>query len=131
MPTEQQMKAALQKYIDAFGARDADALAALFADDATIEDPVGSEVLRGKEAIAAFYRRAVQVVTHMALSAPIRGSHGNAAAMAFDFEMNLKGRKVRTSAIDVMEFDDAGRIKTMRAYWGPGDSKAVEPEQGE
>ncbi len=125
MPSEQEMKAALQKYIDAFQERDADALAALFAEDATVEDPVGSEVLRGKEAITAFYRKAVLVVTHMALSTPIRGSHGNAAAMAFDFEMNLGGRKVKTSAIDVMEFDADGKIKTMRAYWGKGDSKVA------
>jgi steroid delta-isomerase len=131
MPSEPEMKAALQKYIDAFVASDADALAALFADDATVEDPVGSETLRGKEAIAAFYRKAVRVVTHMALSAPIRGSHGNAAAMAFDFEMNLRGRKVRTSAIDVMEFDDDRKIKAMRAYWGPSDSKTLGPEKEE
>lgn len=124
--SEHQMKAALQTYIDGFTAQDAGMLIELFADDATIEDPVGSEPVRGKDAIAKFYSEGVKVVTHMALSAPIRASHSNAAAMAFDFEMDLGGQKIRTSAIDVMEFDGTGKIKHMRAYWGPSDSRVLE-----
>lgn len=122
MPTEQEMKAALQQYIDGFNAKDAEAIISLFADDAILEDPVGSEPVQGKEAIAAFYRQGVMVVTEMKLSAPIRGSHSNAAAMAFDFAMELEGHTVRTSTIDVMEFNEDGKIVNMRAYWGPSDS---------
>lgn len=111
------MKAALQKYIDSFQARDAEGLISLFADDATIEDPIGaSGLVEGKEAIAKFYRRGVSFVTHMALEAPIRASHGNAAAMAFYFEMEVGGQKIRTNAIDVMEFDEAGKIMHLRAF---------------
>lgn len=121
-PSEQDMKAALQAYIDAFNAKDAEALVSLFAEDAIVEDPVGRDPIQGKAAIAAFYGKGVQVVTKMTLAPPIRGSHGNAAAMAFEFEMDLKGRKIKTSAIDVMEFDEDGKVKHMRAYWGPSDS---------
>src|SRR5690625_1949561 len=85
MPEEHVMKAAMQTYIDSFNAGDAEGLISLLADDATIEDPVGSELVEGIEAIAEFYRGGVKVVTEMSLSAPIRGSHANAAAMAFDF----------------------------------------------
>lgn len=126
MPTEHHMKSALQRYIDGFASRDADKIIALFADDATIEDPVGSgTIVSGKEAIEKMYRGGVAVVTHMELSAPIRGSHSNVAAMAFDFEMDFGGNKVRTSAIDVMEFNDDGKIVRMRAYWGPSDSRPL------
>lgn len=125
MPSEEQMKPALQEYIDAFGAQDADRLIALFAEDATIEDPVGTDRVTGIEAIAKFYRRGVGFVTHMQLSAPIRASHGSSAAMAFDFEMEVGGKKLRTSAIDVMDFTDDGLITRMRAYWGPSDSRAL------
>ncbi len=122
VPSEHEMKAALQQYIDAFNAKDADALIALFADDAVIEDPVGSEPIHGKSAIVDMYGQGVLMVTKMALSAPIRGSHGNAAAMAFDFEMDLDGHTVRTSTIDVMEFNEDGKIERMRAYWGPSNT---------
>ncbi len=123
MPTEQEMKAALQKYIDGFGNQDAEMLISLFADDATIKDPVGADLVRGIKAIAEFYRKGVQVVTEISLAAPIRGSHANAAAMAFDFKMNLDGKKITTSAIDVMRFNEDGKIISMQAYWGPSDSK--------
>lgn len=129
MPSEQEMKAALQAYIDGFKAGDAEKLVSLFADDAILEDPVGSDPVHGKEAIAEFYRGGVKVVTHMELSAPIRASHSNAAAMAFDFEMNFDGQVIRTSVIDVMEFDAEGKIKSMRAYWGPSDSGVLSPDQ--
>lgn len=122
MPGEQVMKSALQAYIDAFNAGDAERLISLFAEDATIEDPVGSDLVHGLDAIADMYRGGVTMVTCMELSAPIRGSHSNAAAMAFDFEMDIDGVKIRTSAIDVMEFDKAGKIIRMKAYWGPSDS---------
>ncbi|MEO6867923.1 MAG: steroid Delta-isomerase [Gaiellales bacterium] len=122
MATELKMKAALQTYIDGFQQQDAERIIALFADDATIEDPVGSDLVEGKAAIADFYRNGVKFVTHMELSAPIRGSHANAAAMAFDFEMDINGQHAKTSAIDVMEFDEQGKIVRMRAYWGPSDS---------
>lgn len=126
MTEESRMKAALQAYINAFQQQDAEALIDLFADDATIEDPVGSEPVVGKEAIAAFYRQGVTMVTHMELSAPIRGSHGNAAAMAFEFEMIYQGQRSRVRAIDVMEFSEEGKIKRMRAYHGPSDLVEIE-----
>lgn len=125
MPGEEHMKAALQQYIDAFRNRDAEALISLFAEDAVIEDPVGTEPVRGLDAISDFYRAGVKVVTKMELSAPIRGSHANAAAMAFDFEMIWEGQHIRTSTIDVMEFNEAGKIVRMYAYWGPGDSHVL------
>ena len=48
MPTEQAMKAAMQAYIDTFNGGDAAAVAALYADWATVEDPVGSPVKHGR-----------------------------------------------------------------------------------
>ena len=55
------------------------------------------------------------------LSAPIRGSHGDAAAMAFEAVMKTPQGEVRVKVIDVMTFTDEGLIKSMRAYFGPGD----------
>jgi steroid delta-isomerase len=117
-----QMKAALQRYVDGFNAADAEAIVALFADDAVIEDPVGGGTLRrGRAEIAEFYRGSVKLVKRIELSAPIRGSHGNAAAMAFAVHLDYDGKPCVINVIDVMRFDDTGRIVEMKAYWGPGD----------
>lgn len=117
MPSEQVMKAALQAYIDTFNRGDAQAVAALYAADATIEDPVGSPPKRGREAITAFYAHSIGTGAKLALDAPIRGSHGNAAAMAFTARIG----PLTVRVIDVMTFDEAGRFTSMRAYFGPGD----------
>lgn len=122
MLTETKMKAALQNYLDAFNQGDAELIISLFADHAKIEDPVGGgQVVEGKEAIAAFYQEGVKVVKKLELDSPIRGSHGSSAAMAFTIHMEISGKKVITQAIDVMTFNDSGKIIDMKAYHGPSD----------
>lgn len=117
MPTEATMRAALQAYLDHFNAGDADGLTALFADDATVEDPVGAPPNHGKAAIHAFYVDAMKNGAKLSLSAPIRGSHSNAAAMAFEAKIgNLTVR-----IVDVMTFNEAGKFTSMKAYFGPED----------
>ena len=121
MPEESQMKQAMQAYIDHFNAADPDAVAALYTEDATVEDPVGSEPKRGREAILEFYRMAVQTGAKLSLAAPIRASHADAAAMAFDVNLQMPEGRSLIRVIDVMRFDDAGRFRSMEAYWGPSD----------
>jgi steroid delta-isomerase len=120
MPTQSEMKAALQAYIDAFNAGDADAIMALFADNAVIEDPVGSP-LKSRAAFDAFIRDGVKFGARLALAAPIRGSHANHAAMAFVVTFTQGGVRYTTNSMDVMTFDEAGRITRMNGYWGPSD----------
>jgi steroid Delta-isomerase len=120
MPTQAHMKAALQAYIDGFNAGDPDAIMALFADDAVIEDPVVSP-LKSRAEFEAFIRQGVRFGAHLALAAPIRGSHGNHAAMVFTVTFVQNGVGYTTNSTDVMTFDVAGKIIRMEGYWGPGD----------
>lgn len=111
------MKAAVQAYIDTFNRGDAEAVAALYADDATVEDPVGTPPKRGKQEILEFYRYSISTGAKLTLDVPIRGSHGNAAAFAFTAKIGSMTIRV----IDVMTFDEAGKITSMKAYFGPDD----------
>jgi steroid delta-isomerase len=124
-PTSAQMRIALQHYIDAINARDTDAVVALYADGATIEDPVGSPAIQGREAIAAFYAKVVPLGLKLRMVAPARGSHGNAAAMAFEVDAPAAGggRSI-VRVIDVMTFDAEGKFTSMRAFWAPDDMAA-------
>ncbi|MGH8528879.1 MAG: nuclear transport factor 2 family protein [Nevskiales bacterium] len=121
MADEKQMKAAMQAYIDTFNRTEAAAIADLYADDATVEDPVGSPLKKGKAEIAAFYKMAVATGARLKLAAPIRASHANSAAMAFDVELNMPQGRMVIHVIDVMTFNDAGKFTSMRAFWGPSD----------
>lgn len=121
MVSEQQMKEAMQAYIDCFNRTDPEAIAALYADDATVEDPVGSPLKNGKAEVAAFYKMAVATGAKLKLAAPIRASHGNSAAMAFDVQLNMPTGEAIIQVIDVMTFNDAGKFTSMRAFWGKSD----------
>ena len=118
---EQLMKQAMQAYIDRFNQDDLEGVVGLYADDATVEDPVGSPVKAGKAAIRDFYKYAMTTGARLALAAPIRASHGDSAAMAFDVKLQYQGSRMTIRVIDVMSFDAAGKFKSMRAYWGPSD----------
>ncbi|MGH8453737.1 MAG: steroid Delta-isomerase, partial [Nevskiales bacterium] len=121
MVSEKKMKEGMQAYIDSFNRSDATGITNLYADDATVEDPVGSPLKSGKKAITEFYQMAVQTGARLRLAAPIRGSHGNSAAMAFDVELNMPAGRMVIQVIDVMTFNDEGKFTSMRAFWGPGD----------
>lgn len=128
VPHQAVMKAALQAYVDRTNAGDAAGLVALFAPDAVIEDPVGTPIKTYAE-FPAWFGDSVAFGARITPVAPIRGSHGNAAALVFDVEFTPPGgERLRIRSLDVCTFDAEGRITALRAYWAPED---VEPCDGE
>jgi steroid Delta-isomerase len=125
MPDTAKMKAQLREYIEAFNANDAERVVALFSDNATVEDPVGTPLKRGREEIAAFYGHATTVGAQLELVAPPRGSHANAATISFKVNMTGPTGPAHIDVTDVMEFDAHGKIVSMRAYWGADDYHAA------
>ncbi len=116
-------RAAMQAYIDRMNAGDLAGVVALYAADATIEDPVGSgKIVTGKVAIEEFYAGSMQTQAQLKLSAPIRTSHSDSAAMAFEVTLNWGGL-MTINVIDVMTFNAQGEFTSMRAYWGPEDMR--------
>ncbi len=122
MNTSENMKARLVDYIEAFNAADAARVVALFADNASIEDPVGTPLKEGRSEIETFYTYATSVGARLELMAPPRGSHGNSASISFRVHITAQdGRPAHIDVTDVMDFDAAGKILRMRAYWGADD----------
>jgi steroid Delta-isomerase len=117
MPNPADMKAAMQAYLDAFNSGSAEAVVALFAEDATVEDPVGTPLKQGRGALLEFYRSSIATGAKLSLDTPVRGSHGNSAAMAFTAKIG----PVTVRVIDVMTFDEAGQFTSMKAYFAPDD----------
>ncbi|MFM0040596.1 nuclear transport factor 2 family protein [Paraburkholderia sediminicola] len=122
MNTSENMKARLVDYIEAFNAADAARVVALFADNASVEDPVGTPLKEGKSEIETFYTYATSLGARLELMAPPRGSHGNSASISFRVHIAAQdGRPTHIDVTDVMDFDAAGKILRMRAYWGADD----------
>jgi steroid delta-isomerase len=118
MPSPELMEAAVHAYVDAFDRRDPDSVAALFAQDASVEDPVGSQPHVGLEAIRAFYNASMQTGAKLRLDGPVRIS-GPYAAFAFSVLLHWEGKDQRVDVIDTFRFDDDDKVVEMRAYFGP------------
>jgi steroid Delta-isomerase len=118
MPDPQVMEAAVHAYVAAFDRGDPDAVVALFAPDANVEDPIGSPAHVGHDAIRAFYAASMQTGAKLRLDGPVRIA-GNHAAFAFTVHLHWQGKDQRVEVIDTFAFDDAGKVREMRAYFGP------------
>jgi steroid delta-isomerase len=119
MPSPDDIAKTVKRYLELAAKGSADEIAALYADDATIEDPVGSEVRRGRDAIREFYAVVENLERHVELEA-LRVA-GNEAAYLFSLIVKLGDNRTHIAPIGVMTFDDDTKITSMRAYWSPTD----------
>lgn len=120
MPTTEQMEAAVRAYVDGFAREDPETIVSLFAEDATVEDPVGTPAKVGRPAIREFYTMSIGTGAKLDLQGPIRVG-GDFAAFAFQVRLKLGEADATIDVIDVFRFDDAGKIQSMQAFFGPGN----------
>ena len=104
---------AVHRYVEAFEKAELDIIRELYAEDATVEDPVGTDPHKGMKAILDFYGPALSSGAKLELTGKPRCA-GNAVAFPFKVVMPGFGAEV----IDVFEFNDAGKVVSMKAYWG-------------
>ena len=126
--TAEQIRATIDRYVAAFGNGDKDGYLSLFAPDGTVEDPVGSDVCRGPVEIAGFWDgvRNLTPTIELRLVGTPRVA-GGAAAFAMQALPDLGDTKMVVDIIDVMTFDDEGRITSLRAFW---DMAEMRPYDG-
>ena len=120
MSLEEKMIAAVNTYLAGFEKKDLESIIDLYADDCWIEDPVGTERKIGKDALREFYQVGIDMAAIGSLESEIRIA-GNEAAFAFSMNIDTGNGIFGTRPIDVMTFNDEGKITTMRAFWGPSN----------
>lgn len=119
MPSTETIRGRVDDYLKAVGAgRPAD-IAALYAPDATVEDPVGAEIRRGLPAIEEFYG-ALDGVDRATELISLRVA-GDTAAFHFRVTTRTADQVIVVEPIDVMTFDADARITSMRAIWSSDD----------
>lgn len=122
MPNDDRAQAiadTVHRYLATVASGSADDLAAFYADDATLEDPVGGEVHIGTSAIAGFYSSVVGLERECEL-VTLRVS-GHEAAFHFRLTITAGDSKMRIEPIETMVFDGAGKVAAMKAYWSAAD----------
>ena len=111
-----QIRKTIERYIELMNASDSDSVAELYAENATLEDPIGTEPLHGREAIRKFYAAVIGKAT-LELTGSPRVAAGQ---VAFPMRARIGGSEI-LEIIDVMVFNDDGQIASMRAFWSTDD----------
>jgi steroid Delta-isomerase len=120
MPTPQDIEHFYDRYTAALSSHDIDAVAALFAVDAVVFDPVDSPALEGIDKIRQFFIGTSPAVRSLKISGPVHISNDcRHAAVQMEAEIDLGDGLQVMEVLDAMTFDDEGRVITMRAYYGP------------
>jgi len=105
----------VNSYAELLGLGSAEQITALYAPDASVEDPVGSGVRNGHAEIRELYRR----VEQQTRTVELLSVHINGNEAAFLARLTVVVGDVHTSidGIDVMTFDEHARITSLRAFW--------------
>jgi steroid delta-isomerase len=121
------IRATVDAYCAAFSAGDRAGYVGLFADDGWIEDPVGTPRLTGHDAIGGFFDQSSAMADSIELrrTGPVRAAAGE-GAFPMQARPSIGGTTFVVDIIDVMTFDDAGKITTMRAFWDPAEMRPAD-----
>ncbi len=120
-PGPDHMRAIFDRYRALMGVGDLDGVVALFAEDATWEEPIGTVVERGREAIRARYAAALSGngghIT-MAADGAVRIAGHQAVGLSIA-TVNVSGVPTRVETANAIACNEKGEITEMKIYFGP------------
>lgn len=119
---------AVETYIASYRDSNLDGIVSIFADDATVEDPVGTPILTGRDSLRAFFSKAVEMGAQLKPLGPVRCA-SDYAAFPFAVELNLGGNGKRIEVIDLFRFNENGKVTQMQAFWGPENMQDIQDQK--
>lgn len=120
----EKIAATVQAYIDHLNGGSAEQIADLYADGATVEDPIGSPIRDTRGELMEFY----SIITGLeSRDATLKWTKiaGDTAVFEFTLVTGTAGMKFEITPVDIMTFDDEGKIVSMRAVWDQSDLKQL------
>lgn len=117
--SNEQAEATVRSYLNLVANGTADEIAALYAEDAVLEDPMGATPLVGRDNIRAFYL----TLENMKVTTELQTIRtcGGEAAFQFHIETDTGAGVAILEPLENMKFDEDGQIVSMRAWWGDAD----------
>jgi steroid Delta-isomerase len=123
MPSQEAIAQTVNRYLELVANGKADDVVTFYAADATIEDPIGSDLRRGHDAIHEFYAGFQDAKKETELAELRIG--GGEAAFLWHLTLDAGDSRSRLSPISTMTFDEDAKITSMRAFWSPSDFKVL------
>ncbi len=123
--------------LDAVRRGDRDGWLALFEEDATVEDPVGSSELdpegrgrRGKAEIARFYDDVISTMERFDYEIERSYQGGDEVAVVVVFWITAGGQTMNMDLVNVYRRSAGGKIASLRSFWD-GSRQGVAENGGE
>ena len=115
--SSEQIANAVKAYVELVGSGTAEQVVDLYAESATVEDPIGSDIKSTREALLEFYG----VIAQLERSTELKWMRiaGDTAVFEFSLVTAAGDAKFEVTPVDIMRFDDDGRVVSMRAVWDP------------
>src|ERR1700742_39135 len=123
MPSQEAITQTVNSYLTLVAKGATEEVVDLYTADATIEDPAGTDLRRGRDAIREFYA-AFQDAKKETELAEIRVG-GSEAAFLWHLTLDAGDSRTRISPISVMTFDHDAKVASMRAFWSPSDVRVL------
>jgi steroid delta-isomerase len=124
--TREHVTAVLNTYIESYRAKDKATWLTLFADNIYFADPVGKPAMEGLDAMSAFWEQAHN--SGMTLMPELERIVvcGTEAILQFTMEVrDANGGGFDLKVVDNFEFDPAGKVVRLRAFWDRGSMLPV------
>ena len=116
MPTADQIRATVLRYVDSFNRKDRAQFLSLFADGVTQIDPVGSAPNTGVAALARFWDTLYASCDSVDFRLTDLIVTGDEAALVFHITQTIGDGFTDIDGIDVFQVDEAGRIVLITGY---------------
>ncbi|MGO3325615.1 nuclear transport factor 2 family protein [Gordonia sp. (in: high G+C Gram-positive bacteria)] len=130
MTTDQQIdlsekiNAVVTAYIDALNSGTAEEIADLYADGATVEDPIGAPLRTTRDELVEFYG-IITGMPHRDATVAWTRVAGDTAVFEFTLVTGTDEAKFKITPVDIMVFDENGKVTSMRAVWNPSDLEQI------
>jgi steroid delta-isomerase len=120
MPDREKIQAAIETHCRTLNDGDKDGWLRIWAEDAVLEDPVGTEPYRGIERLRTGFWKLIEECSPLRLWLQEEVIIcGNEAIAILAADVTLDGKPYRTAPIvDHFTFGADGKIASMRAFWG-------------
>ena len=121
----------LEAYRVAWEQADADAAAALFAEDATYRSNIFEEPYRGRDGVKTYWETVTATQSDVAVRIGAPFGDGERVAAEFWTTMQADGAEVTLPGCLLLRFDNEGRCRSLREYWHfEAGTKQPPPEWG-
>jgi steroid delta-isomerase len=121
VPTSEELRALIARYVSTLNSRDPEAIASLFAEDAAQADPASNPPNVGRDAIRAFFTDSIAASEGWTFAAPLVHTCGNQVAITFQIVVESGGTTMTIAGIEVFTVNDDGLIASVNAYWDDAD----------